>query len=238
MRACGEQQYCCQPDGSRYCCENDRVPRFRILNVLVATVLPDTSSADSSSAASTLVLGGSAISPLPSPTSASSQTVSSTSIIITPSTPQPFPSSNPSQQMSPTTANTIPSSTSFPSPSPASPIPTPSNHKSPPNSKQEKTTQGLVAGLGLTAFIIILSGIALGIYVRKKKKQRQKSSKNDRSKSSVQDVPPAQIPSLVETNGYTEWEMATDRNVHEAPVPAVWALAESGRGRRSRLAFF
>ncbi|KAL8747580.1 MAG: hypothetical protein Q9190_000564 [Brigantiaea leucoxantha] len=82
--------------------------------------------------------------------------------------------------------------------------------------QQSSTDTGLAAGLGVPFGIAIAASV---IYLVRKliRKGHQGDSTHNENH---QEVVRAQTP-LVEANGYTEWEMATNRNTPEAPGLSV-----------------
>lgn len=252
VSSCGVQRYCCQTTNTTgNCCDNlgQDGNEFTLATALIPTVLPKEPATGSAAALSGTVQTAYALSDQVPPPSTVTMTVSLTSIgQVTPSTQtslfkstfssltkQPSaepptlttqPSGNP-----PTSITTTSSSTTQPSAKPPTPSPTKQSKLS---TNAEPTSKGLIAAFGLTAGIITIA--ALFYALRRSAERRRSKRKKDAHKHEVPDRPPAFIPPLVETNGYTEWEMATNRNTHEAPASAIWPDPE--RGRRSRRGFF
>ena len=92
----------------------------------------------------------------------------------------------------------------------SSPTPTPEA-----SSGSNSTNKGLAAGLGLVLGLAILGAVLFALY-KWDQKRRMKAKGQihmlDSPHRSSQPTPP------VETNGYQEWEMASEANTHEAPV--------------------
>ncbi|KAL8639004.1 MAG: hypothetical protein Q9228_003898 [Teloschistes exilis] len=221
---CGLKKFCCQSSNlTGSCCDKSGKEggKFSITSVGTPTVLPEESATKSAS-----VLFAAAEVPSPS-------TITVTKPLTISSSNQAFFSRNTSS--SSTTQQPAKPSTSSPAKQPEHtlsttqpptkpPIPRPNNQPE-QSSNAEPTSKGLIAALSLTSGILAIAALAYAF--RRSRKKRRLKQKNDSRERKVQDRPPAFIPPLVETNGYTEWEMGTNGNTHEAPASETWPESES-----------
>ncbi|KAL9580808.1 MAG: hypothetical protein Q9212_004274 [Teloschistes hypoglaucus] len=207
------------------CCDNFSKDgnEFALASVLKPTVLPKKSPPTSASISlstievppSSTIIVTTSVTVWPSNQASSSRNTSSSSTTQPPTKPKtPSPTNQPEQSSSTTQPPTKP------------PIPSPT-HQPGQSSNAEPTSKGLIAALGLTAGILAIAALVYAL--RRSRKRRRLKQKEDARKRRVRDRPPAFIPALVETNGYTEWEMATNGNTHEAPALATWPGSERGR---------
>ncbi|KAI4201467.1 MAG: hypothetical protein LQ350_003226 [Teloschistes chrysophthalmus] len=228
VSSCGGDQYCCQSSNlADSCCDNSGQDgnEFALASVLKPTVLPKKIAPTSASilfstvevSPSSTIIMTKSVTVWSSNQAFSSRNTSSSSTTQTPTKPPtPNPTNQPEQSLSTTQPPTKPR------------IPGPT-HQPGQSSKAEPTSKGLIVALGLTAGILAIAALVYALR-RSRKRRRLKKQEKDASKRKVRDRPPAFTPPLVETNGYTEWEMATNGNTHEAPASATWP--ESERGRR------
>ncbi|KAL8709051.1 MAG: hypothetical protein Q9225_007513, partial [Loekoesia sp. 1 TL-2023] len=76
--------------------------------------------------------------------------------------------------------------------------------------------KGLAVGLGVTLGLAAIGATFLGLYSYNQR--RRGKVKEAQTKSETPDTVPDSLPAPpAELVGYTEWEMATERNKHEAP---------------------
>lgn len=205
IRSCGQENYCCQESGKNTSC---------CLNKLYFN-LAKVKSEQTVIALSTEITRSVVVSNSSQPTSQP---------LSTPST-----SANPAS--SHTTSGLLSSSTTSQSTYPPIANPTTSSD---PIVENSATNKGLAAGLGLTLALAGIGGI-FGLY-KYHQRRRRTTKKTQTIHSRMRDLVPDQLPQHpIETNGYTEWEMSTPGNTHEAPDTAQ--RQASRRTRRSRLGF-
>ncbi|KAL8829546.1 MAG: hypothetical protein Q9170_006123 [Blastenia crenularia] len=114
-------------------------------------------------------------------------------------------------------------------PSPTIPSPTATF---PPTQTDTSTNKGLAGGLALTLSLAFIFLLLFAIHKYRHHRRLQKAKARKAQVPRTRDLVPDPLPQHpVETNGYTEWEMATERNAHEADGGNL------RRGRRSRLGF-
>ena len=149
----------------------------------------------------------------------------------------------PSTSVEPTSSRTTggKSLSTLPSPSltfhqsPTPPITNSTNSSSAATTQDSQANKGLVAGLGLTLGFAITGFTLFAIYkYNQRRRQRVTKAQIHRTPDLVPDPLPTHP---IETNGYTEWEMATNRNTHEAPTSNDHRNSRYPRGRNSRLWF-
>ncbi|KAL8946689.1 MAG: hypothetical protein Q9222_006947 [Ikaeria aurantiellina] len=125
-----------------------------------------------------------------------------------------------SSSTSPSSINTANSSTSS-----SSSAATTATLSAPEPAKSSNDNKGLKAGLGLSIGIIVSLIIAFGFYQfyqRRRTEEKEKEAKEKAQLAAVESQDMGTIPSppLAEVNGSMQWEMPTNRNIHEAPANA------------------
>ncbi|KAI4104789.1 MAG: hypothetical protein L6R37_003062 [Teloschistes peruensis] len=121
-------------------------------------------------------------------------------------------SSSTSTSSTSTTASSSTAVTGAVASSTRSPAPSPDHSDGSSNS----TNKGLAAGLGLVLGLAVVGGALFGLY--KWDQRRRMKNKGFMMHGIDSPQPSSNNPTLlIETQGYTEWEMASHANRHEAP---------------------
>lgn len=210
IRSCGQENYCCQESGKNTsCCLKEQY--FKLPQVKAEQVLIPLSGDVSSSAAP----------------STSAQPTSTNDV-------QPLAVET---TLSPTTTySTSSSSTLLRAPVSPTASPVASTNSA---TKDSPTNKGLAAGLGVTLGLAAIGGVLFGLFKYNQRRRRRLVEKLQSYRMGTPDVGPTLLPQHpIETNGYTEWEMATNINAHEAPSESESSQNQAPRRtRRSRLGF-
>lgn len=220
IKSCGSQNYCCQTKGQRTsCCDEGKyfiLDKVDSHQVIIPFSASSSSPAAFSSSVELISTFGLQLSSPPS---------SSLSLLFTTSTYTESTSEL-------TTAGPDPSTPDHPAQTgPILNVTAPTD--APINNPVNK---GLAAGWGITLCLTAIIGTAYGLY-RYKRWRRQIAKRSQATGFQTADIIPDPLPTHpIETNGYTSWEMATNRNAHEAPIDNP-TRPGSRHTRSSRLGF-